>query len=368
MHSDHCAGRRWAGPGWLLVGLGLLLAACGHVPPPAPLPGPLPVQPASVTAAQSAEAPGLRIEAGRHTAPIRRIDVDAAERFVVTASDEKTARVWDLASGALLQVLRPPIGAGDEGRLYAVAITPDGSTVATAGLTGWDSDGTASIYLFEPASGRLRQRLPGLPNVILHLAFSPEGRFLAAALGSDGIRTYALRTATEVARDSDYGADSYWVEFDGLPSGISMMLSRPRMAITSLTKTKLAIPYVNYENALACQTSGTGTARTAAPPAQQLRGRGLEHGALLQALRTALQYYGGRPLSVRRRGDRPVAPTSQAQTPSVTAAPRCMPVLGPLGKWLSTQSWNAWNSRRRISPPTTPTLHHWDPWARLLMA
>lgn len=215
MHSDHRAGRRWAGPGWLLVGLGLLLAACGRVPlepPQAPLPGPLPIQPASATAARSAEAPVLRIEAGMHTAPIKSIDVDAAERFVVTASDDKTARVWDLASGALLQVLRPPIGAGNEGKLYAVAITPDGSTVATA---KWSKPRDDDIYLFERASGRLLRRLIGLPSVVFHLAFSPDGRFLAAALGGGaGIRVYDWHTATEVAHDSDYGDVSSWVEFD----------------------------------------------------------------------------------------------------------------------------------------------------------
>ncbi len=123
--------------------------------------------------------------------------------------------MWDLASGALLQVLRPPLGAGHEGKLSAVAITPDGSIVATAGWTGWDSDGTASIYLFERASGRMQQRLPGLPNVIFHLAVSPDGRFLAAALGGgEGMRIYDLRTNTEVARDRDYGDSSYWIEFD----------------------------------------------------------------------------------------------------------------------------------------------------------
>jgi len=76
--------------------------------------------------------PVLRIETGMHTAPIMRIGVDAAERFLVTTSDDKTARVWDLETGRLLRVLRPPIGAGDEGKLYAVAIPPDGAVVAAA--------------------------------------------------------------------------------------------------------------------------------------------------------------------------------------------------------------------------------------------
>ncbi len=56
--------------------------------------------------------------------------MDAAERYVVTASSDKTAPVWDLASGRLLRLLRPPIGPGNEGKLYAVTITPYGATMA----------------------------------------------------------------------------------------------------------------------------------------------------------------------------------------------------------------------------------------------
>ncbi|MGH8557411.1 MAG: WD40 repeat domain-containing protein [Methylococcales bacterium] len=61
-----------------------------------------------------------------HTAMIKRIAVDAAERYLLTASDYKTARVWDLATGKLLQILRPPLGEGNEGKLYAAALSPDG--------------------------------------------------------------------------------------------------------------------------------------------------------------------------------------------------------------------------------------------------
>ena len=81
---------------------------------------------AVVLAAEPSTRPILRIEPQLHFAPIRRMDVDASERFVVTASDDKTARVWDVKTGELLQVLRPPIGEGDEGKLYAIAISPDG--------------------------------------------------------------------------------------------------------------------------------------------------------------------------------------------------------------------------------------------------
>lgn len=80
--------------------------------------------------------PYLQLETGMHTAPIRRIAMDARERYLVTGSEDKTARVWELSTGKLLQVLRPPLGDADEGWLYAVAISPDGNEVAVGGFTG----------------------------------------------------------------------------------------------------------------------------------------------------------------------------------------------------------------------------------------
>jgi WD40 repeat protein len=158
--------------------------------------------------------PLLRIETGMHTAAIRRIDTDSAGRFAVTASDDKTARVWDLKTGDLLTTLRPPQGEGDEGRLYAVAISPDGQTVALGGYAGIPR-GPFSIYLFDRASATLSRRIGGLPEVVHHLAYSPDGRFLVAALGGkNGIRVFDAADGHQVASDADYADDSYWAEFD----------------------------------------------------------------------------------------------------------------------------------------------------------
>jgi WD40 repeat protein len=124
--------------------------------------------------------PLLRLNTDRHTAIINSIATDAQNRFVVTASDDKTARVWSLPDGQLQTILRVPTADPDTGSLYAVAITPDGSTVALGGWTGALS--AHNIYLFD-RSGALKQRLSGLPDVILHLAYSKDGRHLAATLG-----------------------------------------------------------------------------------------------------------------------------------------------------------------------------------------
>ena len=90
--------------------------------------------------------PQPRLETGMHTAPIKRIATDAAGRWAVTASDDKTARVWAVATGEQLVVLRPPQDAGNEGKLYAVALSPDGATVALGGWTGWDWDQSISAH------------------------------------------------------------------------------------------------------------------------------------------------------------------------------------------------------------------------------
>jgi WD40 repeat protein len=52
------------------------------------------------------------------------IGIDSAERYLVTGSDDKTIKVWELKRGKLIKTLRPPIGNGDEGKIYAVAISP----------------------------------------------------------------------------------------------------------------------------------------------------------------------------------------------------------------------------------------------------
>jgi WD40 repeat protein len=172
--------------------------------------------------AQPTTAPVLRIETVMHTATIRIIGTDQANRYLVTASDDKTARIWDLQSGELLRTLRVPIGEGNEGKLYAVAMSPDGNTVAVGGWTKASEDFN-NIYIFERSSGKIIKRIQGLPNAILHLVFSANGKYLAASLGKGGVRLFETNGWTNIGQDTDYGSDSYGVDFDA--SGSKMVTS-----------------------------------------------------------------------------------------------------------------------------------------------
>ncbi|GFO55637.1 hypothetical protein GMSM_26440 [Geomonas sp. Red276] len=170
------------------------------------------------------QEPILRVETGMHTAMIKKIAVDAAGRWLVSASDDKTVRVWELtdqAKGAAVmallpsRVLRPPIGAGNEGKIFAVAISPDGSTVVCGGWTGWDINRFASLHFFDRASGKLLKKVDGFPNVIQSLAWSRDGKSLAVGLGA-GKGVYLMRASDSklAGIDSEYGNDCYALDFD----------------------------------------------------------------------------------------------------------------------------------------------------------
>jgi hypothetical protein len=86
--------RRWM---WLAVTLTLAIGAA----------------PRQAHADDLPSEPMLRINAPGHIAVIRRIATDAAERFAVTASGDKTVRVWSLPDGTLQRVIWLPSSLSD---------------------------------------------------------------------------------------------------------------------------------------------------------------------------------------------------------------------------------------------------------------
>jgi WD40 repeat protein len=172
----------------------------------------------AVHAAEPPSEPILRIDSGEHTGEIRRISADRQGRYLVTASNDKTARIWDLRNGQLLKTLRIPIGPEQEGQLKAVAMSPDGDILALGGWTQFNNGGLSSagdghtIYLINPANGQLIRSLKNVPNIIFNLDFSPDGRWLVASIGN-GISIFDTSTGNLLAEDRGYGADCLGAHF-----------------------------------------------------------------------------------------------------------------------------------------------------------
>jgi len=182
----------------LLAALGLLLAAA---------------LPAS--AVEPTREPLLRVETGMHTTLIRRIVADAPRNRLITCSDDKTIRIWQMPQQRLVATLRVPMDAGHEGQLFALAVSPDGRTVAAGGWTGWDWDGSASIYFLDAATGEISRRIGGFRDAIAALAWSPDGRHLAVGLqGRAGLDVLRLSDGQVAFRDSQYRDKLTDMDFD----------------------------------------------------------------------------------------------------------------------------------------------------------
>ncbi len=132
------------------------------------------------------DCPVLAIDPGKHTAKIWAQTADAEGRYAVTGGADRTVRVWSLAEGKLLRTIWIPVGPENVGAVYAVAISPDGSTIAAGGWTE-TRNGQNPIYLLDRESGKLIRRIGrDLLGATFFLTFSPDGRFLAATLGGGG--------------------------------------------------------------------------------------------------------------------------------------------------------------------------------------
>ena len=161
------------------------------------------------------DRPVLAIDPGMHTAKIWAQAIDAAGRFAVTGGDDRTVRIWSIADGKLLHTIWIPVGPENVGRIYAVAISPDGSTIAVGGFTE-TRNSEHPIYIFDRESGNLIRRIAGdLPDVTHFLTFSPDGRYLAATLGAGhGLRVFDRdKDWNEAFRDDHYGDPSYGAAF-----------------------------------------------------------------------------------------------------------------------------------------------------------
>lgn len=98
-----------------------------------------------------------------------------------------TVLVWRTSDGAALFRLSHAHQVGD------AAISPDGSTVATATcVTVLNTECTeGGVGLWNLSTGGLIKRLAGFPDLVTRVAYSPDGSFLIAGTRSGMLRVYA---------------------------------------------------------------------------------------------------------------------------------------------------------------------------------
>ena len=109
-----------------------------------------------------------------HTGAVYGVAVTPDGTRAVSASDDRTLRVWDLATGKSLASLE-----GHTNAVFGVAVTPDGTRAVSA------SEDT-TLRVWDLATGRSLASLEGHTRAVLGVAVTPDGtRAVSASLGQD---------------------------------------------------------------------------------------------------------------------------------------------------------------------------------------
>ena len=93
-------------------------------------------------------------------------------RILASASRDKAVRLWDTQTGELRNTL-----SGHTDWVNSVAFSPDGTTLASA-------SNDTTIHLWDTQTGELRRTFTGHEDVINSVAFSPDGKVLASGSGN----------------------------------------------------------------------------------------------------------------------------------------------------------------------------------------
>jgi WD40 repeat protein len=108
-------------------------------------------------------------------------------RWAVSASHDKTLKVWDLNTGQVLRALE-----GHSSKVNAVAVSPDGRRAVSV-----SGDNTLKVWDLE--TGRELRTLEGHSNHVNGVAVSPDGRRAVSASEDHALKVWDLETGTPLA-------------------------------------------------------------------------------------------------------------------------------------------------------------------------
>lgn len=122
------------------------------------------------------------------TEPAGALAVSRDGRWAASGGSDGAVILRDLRSGQSVRTFRAPIGAG---AVLSVAFSPDGRTLAAGTRTG-------DLRLWEASSGRELRRIATQAEVVYDLAFAPDGRGLAVATNRGAVRVFDPRTGRQL--------------------------------------------------------------------------------------------------------------------------------------------------------------------------
>lgn len=122
---------------------------------------------------------------------------------IVTASSDKTIKIWESNSGKLLYIIR------DSSGFKSAQYSPDGKCIVSS---SWDK--TAKVW--EISSGKLLLCLNGHTNIVNSAQFSPDGKYIVTASedntakiwdSKNGKLCYSLKGHSDIVNSAQFSPD-----------------------------------------------------------------------------------------------------------------------------------------------------------------
>lgn len=136
----------------------------------------------------------------RHNAPVNVVLFSEDDQQLISIGDDRTVRVWRTADGIQISQIEGDLA----GPTYTIAVSPSGSLVAAAR----DNE----IQILNLADGKLIQTLTGHRAMVTDLEFSPDGKILVSS-------SCAVELLPEYER-CPQGEIRFWDPFSGQPISI----------------------------------------------------------------------------------------------------------------------------------------------------
>lgn len=140
------------------------------------------------------DKPRLVLDPEGHTGPVKRVFLTPDNKRAITVSLDKTVRIWDVATGESLHVVRLPIAPDDSGMLEAASLSTDGKLLVVAGLGADKAGQPRPIYFLATDVPQIVRVLPGPATHVREVKLSPDGKLLAVGSDDNLVRVYEVNT------------------------------------------------------------------------------------------------------------------------------------------------------------------------------
>jgi len=121
-----------------------------------------------------------------HSGYVTSVAISPDGQTLVSGSNDKTIKIWQLSTGQELRTLT-----GHSGWISSLAISPDGQTLVSG---SWDK----TIKIWQLSTGQELRTLTGHSAHVGSVAISPDGQTLVSGSGDNTIKIWELSTGREL--------------------------------------------------------------------------------------------------------------------------------------------------------------------------